>query len=195
MQTHKNPELRASSVVKSTDIKKPASTTPKAAALAPAKKPPRCEAAEGKWFIEYQEDNPSIEITAKDARETVYIYKCTKTTVKVNGKLNSIIIDSCKRVGLVFETTISCVETVNSQSIQIQVLNTCPTVSIDKTDGCQVFLTKKSLNCEIVSAKSSEMNISICEDNGDYTEFPLPEQYKSTWDGKKFVTICTDINC
>jgi adenylyl cyclase-associated protein len=122
MQTHKNPELRASSVVKSTDIKKPASTTPKAAALAPAKKPPRCEAAEGKWFIEYQEDNPSIEITAKDARETVYIYKCTKTTVKVNGKLNSIIIDSCKRVGLVFETTISCVETVNSQSIQIQVI-------------------------------------------------------------------------
>ena len=29
--------------------------------------------------------------------------------------------DSCKRVGLVFDTTISCVEAVNSQSVQIQV--------------------------------------------------------------------------
>ena len=42
-----------------------------------------------------------------------------------------------------------------------QVLGACPTVSIDKTDGCQVFLSEKSVKAEIVSAKSSEMNICI----------------------------------
>ena len=45
----------------------------------------------------------------------------------------------------------------------------CPTISIDKCDGCQVFLSKESLKCEIVSAKSSEMNISVpTGDDGDF---------------------------
>ena len=45
----------------------------------------------------------------------------------------------------------------------------CPTVSIDKTDGCQVFLSKDSLKAEIVTAKSSEMNICIPKGStGDY---------------------------
>lgn len=36
-----------------------------------------------------------------------------------------------------------------------------PTISINKTEGCQVYLSTDALNCEIVSAKSSEMNILI----------------------------------
>lgn len=43
-----------------------------------------------------------------------------------------------------------------------------PTVSIDKTDGCQMYLSKESLGVEIISSKSSEMNVSIPLDNGDY---------------------------
>ena len=40
-----------------------------------------------------------------------------------------------------------------------------PTISIEKTDGCQMFLSKDSVNTEIISAKSSEMNVMI--PNGD----------------------------
>ncbi len=36
-----------------------------------------------------------------------------------------------------------------------------PTISVDKTDGCQMFLSKDSLAVEIVTAKSSEMNVMI----------------------------------
>ena len=36
-----------------------------------------------------------------------------------------------------------------------------PTISIDKTDGCQMFLSKDSLGTEIITAKSSEMNVMI----------------------------------
>ena len=50
-----------------------------------------------------------------------------------------------------------------------QVNGKCPTVSIDKTDGCQVYLSKVSVSCEIVSAKSSEMN--ICVPKGTDGEF------------------------
>lgn len=43
-----------------------------------------------------------------------------------------------------------------------------PTISINKTDGCHVYLSKDSLSCEIVSAKSSEMNILVPGNDGDF---------------------------
>ena len=49
--------------------------------------------------------------------------------------------------------------------ILLQVLGKVPTISIDKTDGCQMFLSKESLQTEIITAKSSEMNVMI--PNGD----------------------------
>lgn len=57
----------------------------------------------------------------------------------------------------------------------VKVLGKCPTVSIDKTDGCQVFLSKDSLKCEIITAKSSEMNICIPpkDGTGDFVSFSI----------------------
>jgi len=46
-----------------------------------------------------------------------------------------------------------------------------PTISIDKTDGCQVYLSLDSLDVEVVTSKSSEMNILIPAANGDYVWF------------------------
>ncbi|KAI5635591.1 hypothetical protein NE865_11671 [Phthorimaea operculella] len=60
-----------------------------------------------------------------------------------------------------------------------RVLGKVPTISIDKTDGCQIYLSKDSLDVEIVSSKSSEMNVLVPKGNGDYTELPIPEQYKT----------------
>jgi len=43
-----------------------------------------------------------------------------------------------------------------------------PTISINKTDGCHVYLSGDSLSCEIVSAKSSEMNILGPNKDGEF---------------------------
>lgn len=43
-----------------------------------------------------------------------------------------------------------------------------PTISINKTDGCHVYLSKDSLSCEIISAKSSEMNILVPNKDGEF---------------------------
>lgn len=43
-----------------------------------------------------------------------------------------------------------------------------PTISINKTDGCHVYLSKDSLSCEIVSAKSSEMNVLVPGSDGEF---------------------------
>lgn len=53
----------------------------------------------------------------------------------------------------------------------LQVLGKVPTVNIEKTDGCQVYLSKDSLDTSFISAKSSEMNVVIPAEDGDYVSF------------------------
>lgn len=52
--------------------------------------------------------------------------------------------------------------------LHVQVLDKVPTISIDKTDGCQMYLSAKSLDVEIVSSKSSEMNVMVPKGDGDF---------------------------
>jgi hypothetical protein len=52
-------------------------------------------------------------------------------------------IDGCKRTGVVFDTVIASCELVNCASMQVQCTGAVPTVSVDKCDGCQVFVTAK----------------------------------------------------
>lgn len=193
MKTHKNPELRASSVVKAAD-KPTAKATPKAASAPAVKKPPVCALQGKKWVVEYQEGNKNLSITDTSTKQSVYVFRCNNSTLRVTGKVNSIILDNCKRMALCFDDVISSVEIINCQGAQVQVTGKCPTVSIDKTDGCQVFLSKDSITAEIITAKSSEMNICIPKgDAGDFSEHALPEQFKTVWNGKQFVTECSDI--
>ena len=49
------------------------------------------------------------------------MYKCQGCTIKVNGKCNNIIIDSCKKTAVVFESVVSSIEFINCQSVQMQV--------------------------------------------------------------------------
>lgn len=192
--THKNPELRASSVVKA--VEKPAAAAAPKAAAAAAKKPPVLELqGNKKWAVEYQDGNREIVLDQVELKHSVYIYKCTNSTIQIKGKVNSITMDGCKKTAVVFEDCVAVFEFINCQSVQMQVNGRIPTVSIDKTDGCQIYLSKDSLDTEIVSAKSSEMNILVPTDDGDYTEMALPEQYKTVYDQQKkaLVTTITDI--
>uniref|UniRef100_A0AAA9S3X2 Adenylyl cyclase-associated protein n=3 Tax=Bos TaxID=9903 RepID=A0AAA9S3X2_BOVIN len=141
---------------------------------------------------EYQEDRNDLVISETALRQVAYIFKCGKSTLQIKGKINSIIIDNCKKFGLVFDNVVGIVEVINSKDIQMQVMGKVPTISINKTEGCHIYLSEDALDCEIVSAKSSEMNILIPQD-GDYREFPVPEQFKTAWDGAKLITEPTEI--
>eukprot|EP00051_Salpingoeca_urceolata_P009651 m.117257 g.117257 ORF g.117257 m.117257 type:complete len:196 (-) comp16395_c0_seq7:135-722(-) len=192
--THKNPELRASSVVPASAAKpKAASSAPKYGGAA-AKKDPVLMLDGKKWKVEFQEGNREIVIDDVELSHTVYIYKCNNSTIQIKGKVNSITCDGCKKTAVVFDNAVSSFEFINCQSMQVQVNGKVPTVTIDKTDGAQVYLSKESMETEIVSAKSSEMNISLPVGNdGEFNEFAVPEQFKTVWDGSKLVTTNTDI--
>lgn len=188
MKTHKNPSLREgpkpfvkqSSPDKSVaTVKDPFAGTPKLALQGK------------KWFVEYQKDNHNIKIDA-EMNQSVYIFRCRNTVVQIKGKLNSVTLDSCKKSSVVFDDLVSCSEVVNCQSCKVQVMGCMPTISIEKTDGCQVFLSKESLNTEIVTAKSSEMNVMVPKPDGEFAELPIPEQFLTKVKGLSLVTTCTE---
>jgi len=188
--THKNPALRAGNVVKHVEKKetpsKPAYGKPVA-----ADKPPRMEMDGKKWNVEFFKDRQDLEINEIEVNQSVYVYKCQGSTIKVNGKCNNIIIDGCKKTAVVFESVVSSVEFINCQSVQMQVLGKVPTISVDKTDGCQMYLNQESVGAEIVTAKSSEMNVMI-PSGDEFVEQPVPEQFKTVISGSKLVTTATE---
>ncbi|XP_067857762.1 adenylyl cyclase-associated protein 2 [Heptranchias perlo] len=186
-KTHKNPNLRPQSGVVNSPSKSHAAspTSP----MSPPQQPrtPVLELEGKKWRVEYQENDRNLVISETELKHVAYAYKCNNSTLKIEGKINSITVDSCKKLGLVFDNVVGIVEIINSRDVQIQVMGKVPTISINKTEGCHIFLSEESLGCEIISAKSSEMNILIPQDD-DYKEYPVPEQFKTTWDGTKLFT-------
>jgi len=153
-------------------------------------KPPKLALEGNKWVVEYQIGNKNIVISDTEPKQTVYIYRCENSVVQIKGKINAITMDSCKKTGLVFENAISVCEVVNSQSVEVQVTGSVPSLAIDKTDGCQLFISKNCLGVELVTSKCSEMNLMLPadRDGDDPIEKPIPEQFKTTIKNKNLVT-------
>ncbi|XP_075765061.1 adenylyl cyclase-associated protein 1 [Pelodiscus sinensis] len=198
MKTHKNPGLKNQSGSVRTGPKpfivpKPACAASSPKISSPKKEPPMLELEGKKWRVENQENASNLVIRDTELKQVAYIYKCMSSTLQIKGKINSITVDNCKKLGLVFDDVVGIVEIINCRDVKIQVMGKVPTISINKTDGCHVYLSKSSLDCEIVSAKSSEMNVLIPTESGDFSEFPVPEQFKSLWNGQKLVTSVTEI--
>mmetsp|Transcript_9941 Transcript_9941/g.14052 ORF Transcript_9941/g.14052 Transcript_9941/m.14052 type:complete len:502 (+) Transcript_9941:120-1625(+) len=145
---------------------------------------PICEyqARGHKWVVENQTKETAdgiITIDVTDPKQQVYIYNCEGITVQVKGgKCKSVIVDTCKKSNAVFDSLISGCEVVNCQKIQVQVTGICPTVSVDKTDGFLMYISKESLaTTSFVTCTSTEMNVSFPDDNGEQKELPIPEQF------------------
>jgi adenylyl cyclase-associated protein len=148
--------------------------------------PPKCEYQERgcKWIIENQTletcEGGVCKVSVTDVKQQVYIYNCDNCTIQITGKLKSIILDSCTKLGVVFDTAISACEVVNCKRVQVQTTNVCPSFAIDKTDGIVVHLTGGEAISQtiFVTSKSSEMNVSWVDDNGEVKETPIPEQFQ-----------------
>ncbi|KYM78553.1 Adenylyl cyclase-associated protein 1 [Atta colombica] len=180
MQTHKNPALRSGPA----PFKAPINAIPMKTVLsasAPIDKPPVFTRDGKKWLVDNVEMN-----------NVVYMFRCQDSTLTVKGKVNSVVMDSCRKSSVVFDSLVSSIEFVNCQSVQMQVLGKVPTISIDKTDGCQMYLSTDSLGVELITSKSSEMNVMVPKANGDYSEYPVPEQFKTTISKNGLNTMAVD---
>lgn len=189
--THKNPELRGSSIVKA-DAIQPKAAAPKFGAAAKPAAPPKLALEGNKWVVENFNGNNEIVIDKAELKHTVYIYNVQNSTILIKGKVNAVSVDNCKKVGVVVENIVSTVDVVNCKSSQLQVTGKLPTIAVDKTDGFQIYLSKESKDAEILTAKCSEMNILIQQDDGEYDEKPVAEQFKTKIVNGKLVTVAVE---
>ncbi|KAL6746252.1 adenylate cyclase associated C terminal-domain-containing protein [Haematococcus lacustris] len=155
-----------------------------------------------KWLVEHQVGVRGLVMQDVQANQGVYIFGCTDSLIQVPAKVNTISIDSCTKTGIVFGDLIAGCEVVNCRGLQLQCTGTVPTVSIEKTDGAQVFLTEQlSRNpaFQVVTAKCSEINVVVVPDaaaaeaGADCAEHAIPEQFISTFspDGKLLTVAAT----
>jgi adenylyl cyclase-associated protein len=143
-----------------------------------------------KWVVEFHSGRSDLKITETNMKHTIYVYKCSNSTLTVQGKVNSIILDQCTKVGIQFTSVVSLVEFINCRGMKVQVLDHVPTIQIEKTDGCHVYLSKTSLDTEFITSKSSEMTVNVPFGDGEYKEHPIPEQFKTHLKGgKQLVTV------
>lgn len=99
---------------------------------------------------------------------------------------------NCTKVSLLLESTVSSLSISASPSFTVQILGRVPTILIDGTDCGQVYLSKESLDVEIITSKASSINISIPvegEEEGIFEEKAVPEQMKTVVRDGKLVTV------
>lgn len=116
--THKNPSLRQSNVVPDTKPK-----TNGGSAFKPEKKvlPPKLELDGKKWLVENQSGNKSVTISDTNMSQSVNIFNCVNSLIEVKGKVNSITVNQCKKLSLVFDNIVAVVEFINCQQVKTQV--------------------------------------------------------------------------
>ena len=165
------------------DMKSTTSSTTAAKPSTTTVKPPKFVLEGKKWLVEHHNSNKTLVIEDVNPKQAIYIYNCVDCVITVKGKPNAITLDKCKKTALVFDDVLATCELVNCQSMQVQCIGSVPTVSIDKVDGCQVYLGEKSFNASVLTAKSSEINVSsVPSDDSEPVETPVPEQFITTRD-------------
>ncbi|KAH9603700.1 hypothetical protein KSS87_007451 [Heliosperma pusillum] len=153
--------------------------------------PPKLELQMGrKWAVENQIGKKDLVIEDCDSKQSVYVFGCKDSVLQVKGKVNNITIDKCTKMGIIFKDVVAACEVVNCNSVEVQCQGSAPTISVDNTAGCQLYLSKDSLETSITTAKSSEINVMVpaSDADGDWGEHSLPQQYIHNFKDGQFMT-------
>eukprot|EP00296_Roombia_truncata_P001098 JP436820.1.p1 GENE.JP436820.1~~JP436820.1.p1 ORF type:complete len:206 (+),score=107.71 JP436820.1:1-618(+) len=161
--------------------------------------PPVFELDGNKWKVENQVENPGIEISETEVKQTVYAYKCIgktqRTIIQVKGpKINALTLDACIKTSVVVNSVLASVDIVNCKNVEVQILGKAATVAIDKTSGCTLYLSDECREATIVTGMSSEINVVLPPPEGkqDPLELPIAEQFVTTIKGNELVTTCME---
>ncbi|GAA5878714.1 hypothetical protein JCM1840_000212 [Sporobolomyces johnsonii] len=195
--THKNPDLRAGGAVPSSigaaAAGKGPQKPPKPTAM--QRKPPKTELDGNKWNIENHENNRSIVLENTELNHIVNVFNVKSSIIQIKGKVNAVSLVNCPKTSVLIDSAVSSLSVSNSPSFTVQILGRVPTLLVDGCDGGQVYLSKTSLDTEIVSAKCSALNVSLPvegEEDGVFEEKAVPEQFKTVVVNGKLVTTVVE---
>jgi len=174
------------------DASKPAVAPVKAPTPAAAAKktyPPKCELSGKKWAVEYQDGAKELVVEVTSIKQSVYVYNCKKSTLQIKGKPNSICIDACSKVDVIFENALSSCDIVNSKDIQMQCTGMAPSINIEGCVAVTCYLSEESKEtAHVITSKSAAINIIVPTSDGDIKETPIPEQFLTKFSNGEWTT-------
>lgn len=139
------------------------------------------------WYLEGVKgrDEP-VEVKIDSMQQRLVISKCSECVVMVSGKCTAVSLEQGTRVGLLItDPIVSTLEVLNSTKCQVQLQQSCPTVTVDNCEGVQVFLGEGvEKQFELLTCKSNEVNLYRAAGEGFGAEIPVPEQFKSYFDSE-----------
>ncbi|KAH7816973.1 Adenylyl cyclase-associated protein CAP [Monocercomonoides exilis] len=129
---------------------------PKAKAVAP----PVFQNFGNKLKCENQVNVPDLTLDSDTIQQTVYMYNCKKSALRVTGKVNSIVIDKCVGCTVVVDDVVSTVELINSKDTKVQVLHVCASFLVESSEGAQIYVSADCMEkVEVFSSKSANIII------------------------------------
>lgn len=174
--THKNPALRAPQAA-------PAASASTAAPVASKRHAPHKALDGNKWAVEHFAHDAHIVVDGTDIGHTVHIFDCDHCVIHIRGKVNAVSMLSCTKTSVVIDSLVSSLEVTHCRSFAAQVMGYTPTVLIDSCDSGQVYLSEQGLQTDVITAKSSALNVSVPAASGEpgvLEEIALPEQLRHT---------------
>ncbi|XP_015912676.1 adenylyl cyclase-associated protein 2 [Parasteatoda tepidariorum] len=154
--------------------------------------PPKFVLEGRKWVIEHQKDNPSLTLD-NQMSESVAMYSCQSSFLEILNKINNIVIDSSKKVSIIIRgDVISCVEIIRCEGLKIQCEGVVPLINCANSDNIQIFVNEQSKHVQLIASKSSSLNMCMMQPDGDYVEYPVPEQIMSVIENGKLKSSVVD---
>ena len=180
--THKNPALRAPQAAPAAPAA-PAASASTAAPVASKRHAPHKALDGNKWAVEHFAHDAHIVVDGTDIGHTVHIFDCDHCVIHIRGKVNAVSMLSCTKTSVVIDSLVSSLEVTHCRSFAAQIMGYTPTVLIDSCDSGQVYLSEQGLQTDVITAKSSALNVSVPAASGEpgvLEEIALPEQLKHT---------------
>ena len=130
---------------------------------------------------------------------TINCFNCEKIKVTVPGKIKNFMLMKCKKMEINLDSCVSMGEVIKCESVKLYVEKTVPSISVELSNGIQVFCTLESKNKTSISTTASQsVSMVAPKDPGTFdpkneehdpnkTEV-VPETFCSKYVDGKFVT-------
>ena len=107
--------------------------------------------------------------------------KCQDTTLVVDGKCKSVMVEGCTNVKIVVTSVLTNIEVMNSKKVNVTVQDYIPQLNLERSQGIQVYLFPSAKGCKIHSTCSQQMVVNYPKEGAgeddEWLDIAIPETY------------------
>ena len=110
----------------------------------------------------------------------------------ITGKATAVSVDNCSNIELRLDSLVASLEAIKVDKLSLKIIGTVSSILLDQINIGNIFISENSENIEIYTSKVSGVNVGYestsAESKPSGTEFLIPEQMKSFYEGGKMKT-------